>query len=63
MPEPMNPEDIVLVVTHRIAGIASAGAPVAVDPDDAEAMGAFADDALELDDALESRFDDVAEGA
>lgn len=63
MPEPMNPEDIVLVVTHRIAEIASAGAPVAVDPDDAEAMGAFADDALELDDALESRFDDVAEGA
>lgn len=62
MPEPMNPEDIVLAVTNRIAEIASAGAPVAVDPDDAEAMGAFADDALELDDALESRFDDVAEG-
>lgn len=63
MPEPMNPEDIVLVLTNRIAEIASAGAPVAVDPDDAEAMGAFADDALALDDALESRFDDVAEGA
>lgn len=63
MPEPMNPEDIVLVVTNRIAEIASAGAPVAVDPDDAEAMGAFADDAIKLDDALDSRFDDVAEGA
>lgn len=63
MPEPMNPEDIVLAVTNRIAEIASAGAPVAVDPDDAEAMGAFADDALALGDALESRFDDVAEGA
>jgi hypothetical protein len=63
MPERMNPEDIVLVVTSRIAEIASAGAPVAVDPDDAEEMGAFADNALDLDDAMESRFDDVVEGA
>ncbi|CAA7619294.1 hypothetical protein [Magnetospirillum sp. UT-4] len=45
-----------------IALTASAGAVVPVDPDDAETMGAFVEDALAPDDALESRFDDVAEG-
>lgn len=63
MPELMNPEDIVFVIADRVSGVASAGVPVAVDPDEAEAMGAFADDALDLADALDSRFDDVAEGA
>lgn len=63
MPELMNPENIIFVVADRVSEVASAGVPVAVDPDEADAMGAFADDALDLDEALDSRFDDVAEGA
>ena len=63
MPELMNAEDIVFVVADRVSEVASAGVPVPVDPDEADAMGAFADDALDLDEALDSRFDDVAEGA
>ena len=63
MPELMNPEDIIFVVADRVSEVASAGVPVAVDPDEADAMGAFGDDALDLDEALNSRFDDVAEGA
>ena len=44
-------------VIDQIAQMASAGMPVAVDPDDAELMAAFEDDALSVEDALESRFD------
>lgn len=51
-----------LTLAKQIAEMASAGMPVPVDPDDADMMGAFAEDALTPEDALESRFDDVAEG-
>lgn len=50
------------VVSRQIADMASKGLVVPVDPDDAEAMAAFEDDALPLEEALGSRFDDVAEG-
>lgn len=63
MPKRMEIEDIVRAIGDRVSEVASAGVPVAVDPDEADAMGAFADDALDLDDAMDSRFDDVAEGA
>ena len=49
-------------ITRQIAELAGAGAVVAVDPDDAETMAAFQDDALSVEDALDSRFDDIAEG-
>ena len=52
-----------LTVARQVADIASAAMPVAVDPDDADMMGAFHEDALSADDAMESRFDDVAEGS
>ncbi len=58
----MTQEEIDQAVANQVDRVASAGVPVAVDPDDAEAMGAFFDDALDLADALDSRFDDVAEG-
>lgn len=46
----------------QITAMASAGMAVPVDPDDAELMAAFEDDALSPDEALESRFDDIVEG-
>ena len=58
----MDDKEKNLAVAQQIADMASAGKPVAVDPDDAEMMGAFEEEALSADDALESRFDDVAEG-
>ncbi|OAN45565.1 hypothetical protein [Magnetospirillum moscoviense] len=50
------------IVATQISALATAGMVVAVDPDDADSMGAFADTALTPEDALESRFDDVVEG-
>lgn len=50
------------IVAAQISALATAGMVVPVDPDDAEAMGAFADNALADEDALESRFDDIVEG-
>lgn len=50
------------IVARQIAEVASAGKPVPVDPDDADMMGAFEETALDADTALDSRFDDVAEG-
>lgn len=47
---------------NQITSMASAGMVVPVDPDDADAMAAFEDDALSPEDALESRFDNIAEG-
>ncbi|MDP2699925.1 hypothetical protein [Thalassospira sp.] len=38
---------------------ASDGGPVPVDPDVADAMGAFGEEALPIDDALDSHFDGV----
>lgn len=46
----------------QIAAMAGAGMVVPVDPDAADAMAAFDDAALSFEDALASRFDDVAEG-
>jgi hypothetical protein len=48
--------------TKQIAEMASAGMAVPVDPDDAEMMAAFEEEALSPEEALESRFDNVAEG-
>jgi hypothetical protein len=45
----------------QLARQISDGAVVAVDPDDATDMAAFEDDALDLDAALDSRFDAIAE--
>lgn len=45
----------------QITDMASAGLPVPVDPDDADAMAAFEETALSPEDALESRFDHVVE--
>ncbi|MBB4268325.1 hypothetical protein [Roseospira visakhapatnamensis] len=42
---------------------AASAEPVAVDPDLAEAMGAFAEDALSLEDALDSLFAGADDGA
>lgn len=58
----MTQDEIDQAVSQQISEVASAGVPVAVDPDDADMMGAFEDDALSAEDALESRFDDVVEG-
>ncbi len=46
----------------QIAEMAAAGMVVPVDPDDADTMGAFVEDALSAEDAQESRFDEIAEG-
>ncbi|WP_096704152.1 hypothetical protein [Magnetospirillum sp. 15-1] len=46
----------------QIGAMASAGLVVTTDPDDAEIMGAFVEDALSAEDASESRFDEIAEG-
>lgn len=54
-------EDVKLLA-EQLRKLAAAGLPVAVDPDEADEMGAFVEDALSLEDALESRFDTVAEG-
>ncbi len=49
-------------VADRVGRMADEGMVVPVDPDDAEDLAAFEDDALTAEDALESRFDDLAEG-
>ena len=49
-------------VTDRVGRLADEGMVVPVDPDDAEDMAAFEEEALSAEDALESRFDDLAEG-
>jgi len=53
-PDPKIPLD-------QIAVQITTGLVVAVDPDDADAMAAFEDDALDIESALESRFDEEAE--
>jgi hypothetical protein len=55
---PQDPKALI----SQIADMAAAGMAVPVDPDDADLMAAFEDDALSPQDALASRFDDVAEG-
>lgn len=58
----MDEEEAIRVVTDQVGKMATEGMVVPVDPDDAEDMAAFEEDALSAEDALESRFDDVAEG-
>ena len=58
----MTQDEINQAVSQQVSEVASAGLPVPVDPDEADMMGAFEDDALSAEDALDSRFDDVAEG-
>ena len=41
----------------QVGGLAEAGNPTDVEPDTAEMMGAFEEDALSVEEALESRFD------
>ena len=53
-----DPTDIetkdLMETVERLAGL---GLPVSVDPDIAEEMGAFAEDALSAEDAVDSLFD------
>lgn len=58
----MDDKEKYRIIADRITEAASAGKPMPVDPDDAEMMGAFEEEALSAEDALDSRFDDVAEG-
>ena len=58
----ITPEEAARAICRRIDEARSAGQIVTVDPDDADMMGAFVEDALSAEDALASRFDDVAEG-
>lgn len=53
---PQDPKALI----SQIAAMATDGMVVPVDPDDADLMAAFEDDALSLEDALDSRFDDLA---
>lgn len=53
-PDPKIPLDLIAVQI-------TTGLVVAVDPDDADAMAAFEDEALDPDSALDSRFDEEAE--
>lgn len=55
--KPMTLAEMTRVETFQIARAAMLGIPIGVDPDLAEFMGAFEEDALDLDEALESRFD------
>ena len=56
-------EEAIRAVTDQVGRLATAGMVVTLDPDDAEEMAAFEEDALSAEEALESRFDDEAEGA
>lgn len=53
----MTKKDILKAASAQVDRLASAGLVVSVDPDVAEFMGAFEDDALSVEDALEARFD------
>jgi hypothetical protein len=55
-------DEAIRVLTDRVGRMAGEGLVVPVDPDDAEEMAAFEEDALSPEDALDSRFDDVVEG-
>lgn len=53
----MTKEDILRAAASQVDRLASAGLVVSVDPDVAEFMGAFEDDALSVEDALDAQFD------
>ena len=50
-------KDILKAASKEVDRLASAGFVVSVDPVLAEFMGAFEEDALSVEDALEARFD------
>ncbi len=54
----LNDQDYLALASSMINAESLSG-PVPVDPDIAEAMGAFTDDALSADDALDSHFDGI----
>ncbi|WP_417798958.1 hypothetical protein [Terasakiella pusilla] len=54
----LNDQDYFALASSMINAESLSG-PVPVDPDIAEAMGAFTDDALSTDDALDSHFDGI----
>lgn len=54
----LNDQDYLALASSMISTESQIG-PVPVDPDIAEAMGAFAEDALSADDALDSHFDGI----
>lgn len=54
----LNDQDYLTLASSMISSESQIG-PVPVDPDIAEAMGAFAEDALSSDDALDSHFDGI----
>jgi len=53
----MTLAEMTRVETFQIARAAAFGIPIGVDPDVAEFMGAFPETAIDLDEALETRFD------
>ena len=55
--EGMSAAQMMFAETEMIARAALLGFPITVDPDVAEYMGAFEETALDLDDALDTRFD------
>lgn len=54
----LNDQDYLALASSMI-NAESLNGPVPVDPDIADAMGAFTDDALSADDALDSHFDGI----
>ncbi len=54
----LNDQDYLALASSMI-NAESINGPVPVDPDIAEAMGAFAENALSADDALDSHFDGI----
>ncbi|WP_417247407.1 hypothetical protein [Celeribacter sp.] len=54
----LNDQDYLALASSMI-NAQSLNGPVPVDPDIADAMGAFAEDALSSDDALDSHFDGI----
>ncbi len=66
--EPMHPDsqqrarELDNVLAAQVCEAAEMGHPTPVDPDTAETLGAFEEDALSHQDALDSRFDAHREG-
>lgn len=57
LPEPMDEHDRAMAETETIERSTKSGEPADVDPDTADRMGAFEEDALDETDADDSRFD------
>ncbi|MGH3710347.1 MAG: hypothetical protein ACRDRQ_20075 [Pseudonocardiaceae bacterium] len=55
-PQPLRPVPSSPIYSQSIEDVDLPGVVVEVDPDDAEEMGAFPEDALTLDDVLQAEF-------